>query len=118
MNDPLFKDWVASACVEFESEGHCRPEPIMNYFLHVGNQSVHHTHRLSIYKGFVYCGRCGYRKGTNQVRKLAKPCAPPGLAGVKTLSAIQDGKLPPGLTAWPDHDGDDGSSSEGSQVLV
>ena len=65
-----------------------------------------------MFKGFVYCGRCGYRKGAKLVKKLAKPCTPPGSLGIRTLEAIRDGKLPPGLDEWPALDVDDGSSSE------
>ena len=70
-----------------------------------------------MYKGFVYCGKCGYRRGANQVRKLSRPCAPPGLPGIRTLEAIRDGKLPPGLEEWPILEEDDGFSSDGSLFL-
>ena len=69
-------------------------------------------HELDLYKGFVCCSKCGCKRGANQVRKLAKPCSPPGLSGIRTLEAIQNGKLPPGLNAWPDEESSDGSSDE------
>ena len=51
------------------------------------------------------------------MRKLAKPCAPPGSSGIRTLEAIRDGKLPPGLEEWPILEEDDGFSSDGSLSL-
>ena len=78
-------------------------------FMHVGNQFIHHSHRIHTYKGFVYCGKCGHKKGTNQMRILAKPCAPPAISGLRTLEAIQLGSLPPGMSEWPDEESDDSS---------
>ena len=118
-SDRLFKSWVTSACTgtHTSASSHSRPEPLHDNFIHIGNQFVHHTHKLNMYKGFVYCGKCGFRRGANQVRKLAKPCAPPGLSGIRTLEAIRDGKLPPGLEEWPILEEDDGFSSDGSLFL-
>ena len=91
--------------------------PLHDKFIHVGNQFVHHSHKLNMFKGFVYCGKCGYRRGATQVRLLAKPCSPPGLAGIRTLEAIRDGKLPPGLEEWPIQEVDDCASSDSSLFL-
>ena len=113
--DPLFKKWVVSACTgaHVSTSSHSRPEPIDEKFIHVGNQFVHHSHKLNMFRGFVYCGKCGYRKGANQVRKLAKPCSPPGLYGIQTLEAIRDGQLPPGLNEWPILERDGNPSDSG-----
>ena len=102
-SDPELKTWLRSACTgsSFTTLSHDRPNPINEKFIHVGNQYIHVTHKLCNYKGFVYCGKCGYRKGSNQVRNLAKPCAPPGSFGAATLKAIQQGRLPPRLHSWP-----------------
>lgn len=83
--DKIFKEWVTSPCTEFANLAvfsHNRPEPYNNSFLHIGNQYVHHSHKLHMYKGLIYCGKCGYMKGANQVRKLAKPCGPPDIGGM------------------------------------
>ncbi len=71
---------------------------------------MHHTHKLNVYEGLIYCSKCGYRQGTNQVRNLAKPCQPPDFAGARNLKAIHEGKLPHGLDIWPEQEDDDGSS--------
>ena len=98
--DKSFQDWIIGICVPSELN-HSRPSHISNH-LHVGNQVVHHTHKLEAYKGFVYCGKCGSRKGASQIRYLACECRPPSDTGKATLRAIQNGKLPPGLEEWPE----------------
>ena len=45
--------------------------------------------------------KCGAR-GTEQIRLLAKPCQPPNDSRQRTISKILEGKLPQGLTHWPD----------------
>ena len=35
------------------------------------------------------------------MRKLAKPCQPPGAYGLQTLSAIAADRLPHGVDEWP-----------------
>ena len=51
------------------------------------------------------------KNGNNQVRRLAKPCGPPGSPGLRNLEAIRLGRLPPDLLEWPD-EGSDESSDE------
>ena len=94
-----FEDFVNSPCTYFSMSSfyHSRPEPLPNTCLHVGNQFIHHSHKLHTYKGLVYCCRCGYRKGANQDRRLAKPCSPAGTNGILNLEAIRKGELPPKL---------------------
>ena len=101
--DPMLKAWLSSACVHAGNIVCNRPTPILNEFMHVGNQTIHFTHRMTVHKGFVYCRKCGCKRGTNQVRKLAKPYGPPGKYGLQTLRAIHfHDKLPPGMAEWPD----------------
>ena len=52
-------------------------------------------------RGLIYCLKCG-AIGTNQVRLLAGVCEEPTITGLRTLKALQEGKLPDGLKAWPD----------------
>ena len=70
--------------------------------IHVGNQSIRHTHPLAIHRGLVYCKKCGNRKGDGIVKKLAKACRPPTVYERATLQAISDDKLPPKLDCWPE----------------
>ena len=78
-----------------------RPSLINNDMVHIGNQYVHHTHKIGIHRGFVYCKKCGGRKGTAVIKKLASACAPPSATGKQTLHAISCGRLPPGVGEWP-----------------
>lgn len=55
-NDPSFQHWLTSACVALP--GCSKPSPIVNNMIHVGNQSIHHSHKLAIHRGLVYCKRC------------------------------------------------------------
>ena len=112
--DKNFKEFVNSPCTDFNITifTHSRPEPLLSKNLHVGNQYVHHTHKLQTYRGLVYCGKCGYRKGTNQVKRLAKPCMPPDSNGLANLKAISKGELPPNVPCWPLEEDSDESSSE------
>jgi hypothetical protein len=93
--DPAFRDWVSCKCcaaVAIESQVPMNLEP--SSALHIGNQQVHYTHRLKMFKGFMYCKKCGCIRGSNQVRKLAKPCLPPTPYGVRTLRSVHEGRLP------------------------
>ena len=97
--DKSFHEWVTGIC--FPSElYHDKPTQIFNHF-HVGNQCVHHSHKLKAFRGFVYCGKCGSRKGLSSIKYLACECRPPSDFGRATLRALQDGRLPPGLGEWP-----------------
>ena len=118
--DPLMKKWIMSACTGIHSStsSHIKPVHIYDKFLHIGNQFIHYTHQLQVFKGLVYCGKCGYRKGTNQVRNLARSCIPPDTYGARNLKAILDGKLPHGLDQWPDQDDDDDGSSCDSELAL
>ena len=99
-SDKSYHDWITGICVPSDLN-HNRPSQILNHF-HIGNQFVHFSHKLEAYRGFVYCGKCGSRRGTSFIRYLACACEPPTDTGRATLRAIQNGKLPPGLGEWPD----------------
>ena len=100
IKDPSMLHWLAGTCVEVVCTD--RPKPIDN-FLHVGNKYTHHTHKIKVHKGLVYCARCGGR-ATTQLRLLARECVPPRPRsyGSLTLRAINNDALPPGLDKWPD----------------
>ena len=93
--------WLASACVSEHIPSSNRPTPIENHMIHVGNQNIHSTHKLSVHRGLVYCSKCGCRKGTF-IKNLARACEPPRSYGMGTLQAIAQDRLPPQLDNWPD----------------
>ena len=98
--DPSFQHWLTTACVPLPSSS--KHVPVNNDMIHVGNQTIHHTHHLAIHRGLVYCKKCGNRKGEGIVKKLAKACHPPTVYGRATLQAISDDRLPPKLDCWPE----------------
>jgi len=69
--------------------------------IQIGGSSTHVSHDLHVYKGHLYCNKCG-SKGLSRLRNLAVPCEEPGPYGKSQLRAINKGKLPPGLDEWPD----------------
>ena len=62
---------------------------------------THHSHRLFVYRGLVYCNKCGAR-GPSRLNKLADACEPPSADGQRMLNAVRAGVVPPGLDSWPD----------------
>ena len=99
-DDPSFQHWLLTPCIPVPSCS--RPTPLTSSNLHIGNQSIHFSHKMSNYKGFVYCRKCGSRKGASCIKYLARPCLPASSFGRSTLSALSHGRLPPGLSGWPD----------------
>ena len=68
----------------------------------IGRHAIHSSHKPYIYKGLVYCNKCGAYSGTGrQVVKLSAPCVEPKRWGKDNKKAIDDGKLPRGLAQWP-----------------
>ena len=98
-NDPSFQHWLLTPCIPVPSCS--RPTPLSSNNLHIGNQSIHFSHKMSNYKGFVYCKKCGSRRGALCIKNLARPCQPASNFGKSTLSALSHGRMPPGLTEWP-----------------
>ena len=68
--------------------------------VHIGNQTIHHTHQMCQHKTFVYSKRCGSRAGT-KIRYLAKQWLPPSSYGQATIKAILPDRPPPNLTELP-----------------
>ena len=77
-----------------------KPVPLPYEAVHIGNQIAHHTHKLQIYRGIVYCRICGMR-GPTKLHNLAHPCKPPTAYGKQVLSSLNQGRLPAGLSNWP-----------------
>ena len=65
---------------------------------------IHPSHNVHLrtFRGVRYCGRCG-GLAISRVRKLKLPCpARPSISGQKVLKRILKGRLPFGMTQWPD----------------
>jgi len=79
-----------------------RPIPLKYEEVHGGDNTSHSSHILYVYRGLVYCNRCGVRSGRLGLRKLAKPCSPSSEYGVQSLKALRLGQNPPPiLVHWP-----------------
>ena len=98
LGDQSLHPWLKGPCTELTYDN--RPNRIDNELLHVGNQNVHSSHRLSVHRGLVYCHKCGCRKGTH-IKKMAHSCEPPTKYGRDCLQAIANDVRPPNLAEWP-----------------
>ena len=69
--------------------------------MHIGNNVVHVSHNILMFKQLLFCNICGCR-GSNFLKKLAKKCEPPTTAGFRALKELRSGKLPSaGAFQWP-----------------
>ena len=98
--DPATKHWLQSQCTAQGSEID-RPIKLQYAHVHVGNNCAHVSHELHIYRGLIYCNKCGVRAGNFGVKLVAKPCGPPTEYGLQSLLALRQCKKPPSLAAWP-----------------
>ena len=98
VSDQSLHPWLRSSCTKVDYDS--KPNRISNELLHVGNQNVHSTHKLSVHRGLVYCHKCGCRAGSH-LKNLARECEPPSAYGRESLSAIANDVLPPNLAEWP-----------------
>ena len=92
LKDPAFQHWLAGICMKAPEK--CDRPVHINSNLHIGNANAHSSHRLRFFDGLVYCNRCGSR-AMHHMRRLARPCRPPGTYGKLTLKYIREGRLPP-----------------------
>ncbi len=79
-----------------------RPTPLRFEELHLGNRTTHSSHNLNIFRGLVFCSKCGARSGRLGFKLLANKCLPPKGYGLASLYSLREGKLPPNLSRWPD----------------
>ena len=102
LSNKCCKAWLASYCDPSYSHESCiRPCKIKDSTVMLGNQVAHASHSLFFFRGITYCNRCGC-KGIDRFHKLADQCESIKAFGKSTLNALNQGKLPPGLTRWPD----------------
>jgi len=94
------REWLGGICVPCGSS-HVRPTRLQSNTVTVGKLTSHSSHKSNIFKGLVYCKRCGAR-GPSKFVALARPCVEPGANGLRNLEAIRLGKLPDNLAHWPD----------------
>ena len=64
-------------------------------------KETHFSHAMSIYRGLYFCTKCGNYAHV-KLRNLAQPCTELKHHGKVSRDYIQAGKLPPGLSQWPE----------------
>ena len=99
------KAWLQITCIPSQETTTPAPRPfpiLLNEQIHLGNQISHISNKLVKFRGVIYCSACGGRFGSNQMRGLARQCAPPTDAGETLLKCMLDNKLPAGYTSWPE----------------
>jgi hypothetical protein len=99
-NDPNLKLWLkAQCCKDNPHDYHDRPTKV-SATIHIGNSIAHHSHELFMYRGLIYCNKCG-GYGQSKLRLLSSQCEEPKEAGTRNLEAIAKGQMPHGVTIWP-----------------
>lgn len=94
------RPWIESPCPDI-GKNHDRPQPMRFEATHIGNNVVHPSHNIYMYKQMLYCNSCGSRAST-ALKKLARRCEPPTPAGIAALKKFRAGKHPGGVVQqWP-----------------
>ena len=93
------KQWLKAPCNAIASDRD-KPVRLHHTTIQIGHLSTHPSHSLTVYRGMLFCNKCGSR-GIVKLRNLARQCEAPGTAGVALLRAINNNKLPNGVDEWP-----------------
>ena len=81
--------------------GNTRPTAIDNNGrVQVGTVKLHGAHSLACFKGLYFCTRCGYFASA-KAQGLVADCTARGPAAVKRVKRLREGKLPSGMSRWP-----------------
>ena len=94
------KHWLKAPCDAVATDMD-KPVRLHHSTIQLGHLSTHPSHALTVYRGILYCNRCG-SKGIVKLHNLARQCEAPGTAGTALLRAIGNNKLPHGVDEWPD----------------
>ena len=78
------------------------PPPDCN--IRVGSQDVHTSHAAAVYRGVVWCWKCG-AWGTRKLQRLAAECKPPTARGLRVRKRLREGKTPQQGFEWPEEAG-------------
>ena len=103
IKDSSLRSFLQSQCFAIGTNAD-KPVLVPLEIKHIGNKSTHHSHKLSSFKGLIFCTKCGMR-GPTRLVNLSKPCEGPTGYGKRNLEAIFQGKLPEQLDAWPSDEG-------------
>ena len=98
---PCTRSWLQGLCQKMYTPED-RPVPLHYNHVQLAHHTAHVSHNLYYFRGIFFCNKCGHY-GVNRFIKLIHPCDKPKHLshGHKSLSALRNGRLPPGLTIWP-----------------
>ena len=94
--------FLASDCSSIGSDAD-RPVPLPVDLVHIGKLDIHVSHKLQIFKGIIYCDKCGVITQSKKLGNLASVCCPPTTYGNKNLNRLRKGNLPINVNSWPTH---------------
>ena len=97
------RSWLKGICHKLHKEGD-RPVPLVHHTVQLAHQTSHPSHTLYIFRGFIFCYKCGHYGKTRFVN-LAKACEPPlsqHTHGARAMKVLKEGRRPPGELVWPD----------------
>ena len=102
------REWLASPCVpdiqlERATRFACsRPTDVpAGRVITIGRSQLHHSHRLSVYRGLYFCTLCGYTASV-KAQQLTKACTRmSSQTAIDRVLALRHGKLPSGRDKWP-----------------
>ena len=98
---PCTRSWLQGICQKMHTPED-RPVPLHYHHVQLAHHTAHVTHILYFFRGVIFCNKCGHY-GVNRFIKLVHPCEKPKHLshGHKSLAALRNGGLPPGLFDWP-----------------
>ena len=107
LHTPNLQDWLNSPCLAIGSDID-RPIPIPFDVVHIGKLVIHSSHKLRIYRGLIFCNKCGSISRYSKLGLLAQICEPPKYYGSNNLVRLNRGQLPINVDVWP-ADADNGT---------
>ena len=94
---PVLQQALESTCNPTSSVDH--PLPIGQ--VHIGNRSTHPIHPLRIFKGLIFCKRCGAHSTGQSLHLLATGTCEVRTCGQNSLKRLAQGLKPQGVKTWP-----------------
>ena len=64
--------WIKGSCsgIGYSND---RPIPVYDNIIHIGNHTIHHTHKVYTISNLFYCSKCGCHVN-KKMKKLKDPC--------------------------------------------
>ena len=97
--------WLASDCCGKQQACSSKGVIKLDTQIAVGGRNTHPTHHICIFRGVIFCTRCG-GIGVVKITSLHEQCMPGALNSHRkqNLDRLARGLLPKGVTRWPQED--------------